>query len=207
MENISYKWHTQHDARLSVISFFYSTTPYHIVTVTHIRTRDKWGSSQWTFCPWAEWPGGWERHWLYLKHSNPITKKWQNVNHCQFCIINNKNWYGWYHPLSFPIFSIFSKLKKDNHLEPEAFSVSWGLPWLDGRRPWTTLHGWKHREWNWKQFSNEGCDHCCLLLPTESSLRTFFRAEHVLKSGSHTTNFLIKSKIPNGFPCGQQTSR
>ena len=145
MENISYKWHAQHDARLSVISFFYSTTPYHIVTVTHIRTRAKWGSSQWTFCPWAECPGGWERHWLYLKHSNPITKKWQNVNHCQFCIINNKNWYGWYHPLSFPIFSIFSKLKKDNHLEPEAFSVSWGLPWLDGRRPWTTLHSWKHR--------------------------------------------------------------
>ena len=35
----------------------------------------------------------------------------------------------------------------------------------------------------------------------------FFRAEDVLKSGSCTTHVLIKSKIPNRFPCGQRTSR
>lgn len=102
-----------------------------------------------------------------------------------------------YHSLSFPIFSIFSKLKKDNHLEPEAFL----------RLSRASLAGWEsaldHTPRLETPFSNERCDHGCLLLPTESSLRTFFRAEHVLESGSHTTNFLIKSKILSAFPCGQ----
>ena len=36
-----------------------------------------------------------------------------------------------YHSLSFPIFSIFTKLKKDNHLEPEAFLRLEGFPgWM-----------------------------------------------------------------------------
>ena len=129
-----------------IYNFFFllnNTIPYS----DHWHT-EKQGASwvRHNICPRAEWQGGWERHWLYLKHSNPITKKWQNVNHYQSCIINNKNWYRWYYSLSFPTFSVFSKLKKDTTIwNLRRSSVSWGPPWLDGSRPRTTLHGWKHR--------------------------------------------------------------